>query len=292
MITSIGVSFIGLKLPGLGLLAQINLLPEDCVSSSRVWTQLSLIFRTLEDSMISLGAVDHPLHELSKLAKGILQLKHSCIQIDSVRGVLWPEAVKEPTRADAFACIAVLETGNQGVNSSHLAAAFAIALGDSIFVAAALLADPFEEIQDYVLGRIIGNIGHSGLSVLISPQTPLSRPLSHEYNAVEHAPYNCRRENNFKGTSLHLSFTEWTLPVMTEGLRTIDQKAQYVECVISVLDARKWVADLNVLALDTGTYPASRHAGFMFTMQRVLQRAIIQSTMRWELQYAHSWLMM
>lgn len=78
------------------------------------------------------------------------------------------------------------------------------------------------------------------------------RPLGNEYNLVEHAAYDGKREDNFKGTSLHLSFTDWTLPLEVKGVegRTIDQEACIVESVISVLDSGKWVADLDILCID------------------------------------------
>lgn len=72
-----------------------------------------------------------------------------------------------------------------------------------------------------------------------------------EYNLVEHAKYDGKR-NKFKGTLLHLSFTDWTLPLEVKGAegRTINQEAYIVESVISVLDSGKWVADLDILRID------------------------------------------
>lgn len=71
--------------------------------------------------------------------------------------------------------------------------------------------------------------------------------LSDKYNVVTHATYDLKRENNFRGTPLHLSFTDWTFPLQTGDTRTIDQSVLVVESVVSVLDRGHWVADLDIL---------------------------------------------
>ena len=129
---------------------------------------------------------------------------------------------------------------------------YRIASGNSIFVIDAMLSDPFETLAANSVKRIIGNIGRTGICMLVAPFEPKIRPLGDSYNLVEHAVYDGKRENNFKGTSLHLSFTDWTLPLEVKGTdgRTIDQEAYLVESVISVLDSGKWVADLDILGID------------------------------------------
>ena len=103
-----------------------------------------------------------------------------------------------------------------------------------------------------VVKRIIGNIGRIGICMLESPIEPRIRPFGGHYNIVTHAAYDGEREEKFKGTSLHLSFTDWILPLEVKGadLRTIDQEAYVVESVISVLDSGKWLADLDILSTD------------------------------------------
>ena len=49
--------------------------------------------------------------------------------------------------------------------------------------------------------RIIGNIGRTGIWLLAAPFEPKIRPLGNEYNVVEHAAYEGKRKDSFKGTS-------------------------------------------------------------------------------------------
>ena len=156
------------------------------------------------------------------------------------------------TRSRTLACIVYLESGTVLLEPDELDQTLAIASGNSIFVIGALISDPFEELPASSVKRIIGNIGHTGICMLVAPVEPKIRPLGNEYNLVEHAAYDGKRENNFKGTSLHLSFTDWTLPLEVKGVegRTIDQEAYIVASVISVLDSGTWVADLDILCID------------------------------------------
>ena len=155
-------------------------------------------------------------------------------------------------RSDSLACIAYFESGTLLLEPDELDEAFAIASGNSIFVTEALMSDPFETVAAYSVRRIVGNIGRTGICLLVAPVEPRIRSLGNEYNLVEHAIYDRQRENNFKGTSLHLSFTDWTLPLEVKGAerRTIDQEAYIVESVISVMDSGKWVADLDIICID------------------------------------------
>jgi hypothetical protein len=97
---------------------------------------------------------------------------------------------------------------------------------------------------------ITGNIGRPGISILVPPFEPRIRELSDSYNLVLQEAYDLKREDNFRETSLHLTFTDWTFPLATEGSRTIDHDAQLVEAVISVRDRGCWVADIDILEVD------------------------------------------
>ena len=159
------------------------------------------------------------------------------------------------SRSATLACIVHFESGTVLLGPHELDKTLAVASGNSIFVISAMVSDPFEDIAATSVKRIVGNIGRNGISMLVAPFEPKIRPLSNQYNLVEHAEYDGKRENNFKGTSLHLSFTSWTLPLEVRGAegRTIDQEVYLVESVISVLDSGKWVADLDVLGIDFQT---------------------------------------
>ncbi|KAJ5267022.1 hypothetical protein N7478_009830 [Penicillium angulare] len=154
------------------------------------------------------------------------------------------------TRHQAFSCVAKFESSVVNLDPEDLHSTMALCSEDSMFVAAVILLDPFEQPAAHELRRIVGNISHPGISLLVSPEEPRIRNRSNEYTAVTHASYDFQRENNFEGTSLHLSFTDWQLPLEAGGYRTIDQDVLVVESVISVLDRGKWVADLDILCID------------------------------------------
>ena len=155
-------------------------------------------------------------------------------------------------RSSILACIVHFESGVVILKPDELEDTLAIASGNSIFVLDAIISDPFETLATNSVKRIIGNIGRNGICMMVAPFEPRVRPLGSRYDLVEHAVYDGKRENNFKGTSLHLSFTDWTLPLEVKGAegRTIDQEAYLVESVISVLDSGKWVADLDIFRID------------------------------------------
>ena len=167
------------------------------------------------------------------------------------------------SRSRALACIVHFESGILLLEPDELDQTLAIASGNSIFVIGVIVADPVHILAANSVKRIIGNIGRSGICMLVAPFEPKIRPLGNQYNLVEHAAYDGKREDNFKGTSLHLSFTDWTLPLEIKGAegRAIDQEAYLVESVISVLDSGKWVADLDILCIDfealTRIHPSS-----------------------------------
>ena len=156
------------------------------------------------------------------------------------------------SRPTALACIVHFESGTLLLEPDKLEETLAIASGNSIFVIDAIISDPFETLAANSVKRIIGNVGRTGICMMVAPFEPKIRPLGNQYNLVEHAVYDGKRENNFKGTSLHLSFTDWTLPLEVKGAkgRTIDQEAYLVESVVSVLDSGKWVADLDILRIN------------------------------------------
>jgi hypothetical protein len=147
----------------------------------------------------------------------------------------------------AFSCIAMMETGTVRLNGSRLAGVFALSSSNSIFVSSRLLTDPSTNVADNAVTHIIGNVGRPGLSLLIPPATgALVRSLSSSYRAVSYEPFDGKQEDNFKGTSLHLSFTSHQFPLDYGAKGIIDHQVFLVESVISVHDSGQWVGDLNV----------------------------------------------
>lgn len=196
------------------------------------------VYLQLDGATISLKVIENPLDKAPWLTNLDLNTNH----LD----------LRHIARPNTLACIVHFESGTVLLEPNELDETLAIASGNSIFVIGALISDPSENLVASSVKRIIGNIGRTGICLLVAPPEPKVRPLGNEYNLVEHAAYDGRRENNFKGTSLHLSFTDWTLPLEVKGAegRTIDQEACLVESVISVLDSGKWVADLDILCID------------------------------------------
>ena len=194
------------------------------------------VYAQLDGATISLKVVETPLDQVPWLCK------HDTSHFSNYH----------LARPNTLACITHFESGTILLEPDELVETLAIASGNSIFVIGALISDPFEKLAGSVVKRIIGNIGRTGICMLVAPFEPRIRPLGDEYNLVEHATYDGKREDNFKGTSLHLSFTDWTLPLEVKGAegRTIDQEAYIVESVISVLDSGRWVADLDILRID------------------------------------------
>ncbi|ORY07682.1 hypothetical protein BCR34DRAFT_437899, partial [Clohesyomyces aquaticus] len=155
-----------------------------------------------------------------------------------------------PDRHESFSCIALFDSGTVDLDPEDFENSFALCSEDTIYVPAVILSDPFTRVPDFEMKNFTGNIGRPGISILVPPHEPRIRELSYSYNLVTHADYDFKREDNFRETSLHLSFTDWTFPVATEGSRTIDHDAQVVEAVISVRDRGRWVADINILEVD------------------------------------------
>ncbi|KAI1346280.1 hypothetical protein F5Y01DRAFT_321943 [Xylaria sp. FL0043] len=151
------------------------------------------------------------------------------------------------TKSKVFSRVAMMETGTVNIDGDKLDEVFALSYGNSIFVSSRLLTDPSIEVPDDALTRIVGNVGRPGLSLLIPPSAgALIRPLSNSYRAVSYEVFDGKRQDNFKGTSLHMSFTSHEFPLDYGASGIIDHQVFLVESVVSVHDSGKWVGDLNI----------------------------------------------
>jgi hypothetical protein len=213
----------------------------------------SSVYAHLERATISLeAALSEPLFQSGWVPTPIcerLDLNNQFKPMNSERLSPLPVAL---SRQQAFSCVARFDSGHVELDPAELHSVLALCSEDSMYVAAVALLDPFEQPEAHELRRIVGNIGHPGISLLVAPEEPRIRPPSNEYTAISHVSYDFQRQNNFAGTSLHLSFTDWLFPREAGGHRTIDQGVIVVEAVISVLDRGKWVADLDMLCIDFG----------------------------------------
>lgn len=122
--------------------------------------------------------------------------------------------------------------------------------GNSLYVAAALLCDPYNESKATELKRVVGNVGRSGITFLISPPEVKTRePDPEKWMSINHRAFDGCLEDHFQSTSMHLSFTQYEIPLLTENdpRHIIDRSAVLVESLISVFEGGAWVAEVDVL---------------------------------------------
>jgi hypothetical protein len=64
---------------------------------------------------------------------------------------------------------------------------------------------------------------------------------------INHDDFDGKMTDSFQSTSLHLSFTEYELPVDTGLHGSRDGQAFFLESLVSACDRGDWVADLDIL---------------------------------------------
>ena len=157
----------------------------------------------------------------------------------------------EPLELDlaaSFACIAFLESGNIDLHPNGLNNVMALSSGDSLFIANALLSDPAATYKSQ-LRRIRGNVGRAGIAFLVPPQQVITRKAeSQDWNFLDYGEFDGLIIDSFKGTTLHMSFTDYVLPLDT-GSRLRDVEAYFLETVISVHDKGQWIGDLDIIPI-------------------------------------------
>lgn len=116
-------------------------------------------------------------------------------------------------RAQSFACVVMFESGRFNIEPEKLDGVIALCSEDSIFVSELLLSDPSVDANKLSIRHIIGNVGVAGMVCMVPPHEPRIRPLGHDASLVSHSPYDGTLSDSFPGTSLHLSFTTWKVPL-------------------------------------------------------------------------------
>ncbi|KAH6662832.1 hypothetical protein B0J14DRAFT_282630 [Halenospora varia] len=156
-------------------------------------------------------------------------------------------------RASAFGCIAYFESGLYNIAPAGLQHVMALSSGDSLYVAAALICDPDGTPPKSEIRRIIGNVGLPGIAMLVPPSNQLVRKANiSQYMIVRHDDYDETLTDEFSETQMELSFSGYdqSINIGSHGAR--DDVAFFLEALIRVHDAGKWVADIDVLsALDS-----------------------------------------
>lgn len=155
-------------------------------------------------------------------------------------------------RSTKFACLAMLESGGHDFHPDQLELVMALAAGNSIYAAESLLQDPSQEDrsgQSMFKGirRILGNIGHSGVVLIIPPPSPLVLQLDSRRGRSVHADtFDGVLQDSFEETSLHLRFTDLKVPLAT-ARGAIDADVVFLEAFVSVFEGSRWIADLDIL---------------------------------------------
>ena len=221
-------------------------------SSLKTFASLIDVYRYLPEATIALKIAYRPLHEVSWARHAAAR---ETVPLAPKGAWSWRLSL-----AETFACIAMSETGTYDLDPSTLEHVFAMSSSNSLFVAAPLLNDPSQHNEEGRVIRVVGNIGRAGIAMLIAPQDPRTRKLEQNtWELVNHAPFDGRTEDSFRNTSLHLSFTQYTMPVDTGDYGGQDVETFFLESLISVYDRDKWVADLDVLKM-LGSTLFRRHA--------------------------------
>jgi hypothetical protein len=248
-------------------LPKYNQLVADEISCLRACAMMAEIYQVLPGATISTLVVRQPLCRAKWIPDAINKIPLTL------------------TRAQTFACIAMFESGTCNLDPSAVSESFAMSSGNSLYVAAALLCDPFEQPNDTEIRRVIGNIGRPGITFLISPpQVKIREADPEKWMAINHNPFNGKLEDHFQTTSIHLSFTEYEIPLVTEekSQHLIDRGVVLVETLISVYDGGTWVAELDIvqglmnqIGMRRGSHVADTHyelvAGKKITYQKACQ---------------------
>lgn len=119
-----------------------------------------------------------------------------------------------------------------------------------------MLCDPYDIPHNYELKQILGNIGKPGIVMLTSPQDPMIREIDpKKWRIANYAHFDGKPENCFPGTSIHLSFTSYHVPIYESRARgDHDTQISMLEVVTSVYDSGVWVADIDVLKAMDNVY--------------------------------------
>lgn len=227
--------------------------PVTWLISLRVLELASRVYDTLPSATVSLQVMEQELVKARWLPASIQKALRTESPADAYRAayIAAPWHLESLGRAQSFACVAMFESGRFNIDPAKLAGVIALCSEDSIFVSEVLLSDPSVDADKLSIRHIIGNVGIAGMVCMVPPHEPRIRPLGHDASLVSHAPYDGSLTDSFGGTSLHLSFTTWKVPLDWDNTGDIDQEIFLYESVVSVQDQGKWVADIDVLGIET-----------------------------------------
>ncbi|CAK7230232.1 hypothetical protein SBRCBS47491_007517 [Sporothrix bragantina] len=101
--------------------------------------------------------------------------------------------------AETFSCIAMYESGYLDIDPDQMNQVLALCSEDSMFVASIMLSDPGTSATNKVR-HLIGNVGHSGMVLMVPPMEPRIRAVGHNPELVAHRPFDSNNTDSFGGT--------------------------------------------------------------------------------------------
>ena len=213
------------------------------VTSLRAVASLARSYKLLPNATVAIKVTQMSLYEAHWCRRSEQENR---LYSDKLLARFQPFAL---SRDEAFASVAMFETGSLDMPPHMLRNVMAMSIGDSIYVSAPLLCDPSEEPEAYELKRVTGNIGRAGVAFMIPPMNPqIKKPSSGNWRVINHHHFDGKARDSFQSTSLHLSFTGYEQPVVGDiehGAR--DVEAHFLETVVSVHDRGQWIGDLDIL---------------------------------------------
>ena len=216
--------------------------------SLKVLCTIVNVYKHRSDATIAMTLTSSKLHNVKWMPN--TDLKTSTTNANSLSSHIAIFQAFEPLDLDlasVFACIVMHESGNIDLASAGLRSVIAMSSGDSLYIATPLLSDPTCKPGSKIT-RIRGNVGRAGIALLIPPDEPKTREIDpRDWNLINHDEFDGVITDSFQSTSLHMSFTEFILPIDT-GLRGFRYTEVYfLETIISVHDKGRWMGDLEVL---------------------------------------------
>ncbi|KLP12583.1 Uncharacterized protein LW94_12200 [Fusarium fujikuroi] len=227
-------------------IGKFPIVSKEFLKSLHVLELAGTIYQQLPTATVSLKVIDQDLSKAHWVPVGLKS--HLSHQLAGVS--VEEESLKLPRR-NAFAAIAMFESGFLNIDTEQLSEVVALCFEDSIFVSGILLSDPATESLGISMRHLVGNIGQAGMVFMVAPMDPRIRHPTYDSRLVGQHSYDGKCTDKFGGTSLHLSFTNWKFALDWNNAGEIDQQAFLLESVISVQDKGKWVADIDVLELES-----------------------------------------
>ena len=155
-----------------------NVKADPHMQSAKAVSTAAMIFRKFPDVTIDIHVLQRKVWEAKWLRSTVSNMMKSQVHMTTSR--VTPPSL-EPYELDlacAFACVTMFDSGHYDADPAELVNVMAMSSGDSLYVGAALLCDPSEDLFSGDIKRIAGNIGRPGIAFLVPPLAPLLKKVS------------------------------------------------------------------------------------------------------------------